>query len=127
MSQLYFFRHAQASYLSDNYDQLSDKGEQQSIELDKYLVQKKQSFDKIFVGPLQRQKHTFEIVAQQYAQHQMSFPDPVFLPELKEHSGPKGVRKVMPEMMERFPQVNQWQAAIKDLSLIHISEPTRPY
>ncbi len=63
MSKLYFFRHAQASFLADNYDQLSSHGEKQSFELGKYLVEKDFQFDKIFVGPLSRQKKTFEIVA----------------------------------------------------------------
>jgi len=63
MSKIYFFRHAQASYLADNYDKLSEKGEAQSAELGKYLVSKNMQFDKIFVGPLERQKHTCEIVS----------------------------------------------------------------
>ena len=79
MSQLYFFRHAQASYLADNYDQLSKKGEKQSLELGKYLVQKKLSFDQVFVGPLQRQQHTCKIVAEHYAQQQLKMTRPVCL------------------------------------------------
>ena len=62
MSKLYFFRHAQASFGAANYDALSEKGIAQSVELGNYLVAEKFSFDKVFVGPLQRQQHTFEIV-----------------------------------------------------------------
>ena len=38
MSKIYFFRHAQASLGSDNYDILSKKGELQALYLGKYLV-----------------------------------------------------------------------------------------
>ncbi len=62
MSKIYFFRHAQASFGADNYDELSAKGILQSLELGKYLVSKKQRFDRVYVGPLKRQQHTFEIV-----------------------------------------------------------------
>ena len=45
MSKFYFFRHAQASFGSANYDVLSPKGEEQSAILGKYLVSK--TFDLI--------------------------------------------------------------------------------
>ena len=53
MSKIYFFRHAQASLGSDNYDVLSKKGELQALELVKYLVANKYKFDKIYVGVFQ--------------------------------------------------------------------------
>ena len=52
MSKIYFFRHAQASFGADNYDELSAKGKLQSLELGKYLISKKQRFDRVYVGPL---------------------------------------------------------------------------
>jgi broad specificity phosphatase PhoE len=64
MSKIFFFRHAQASLGADNYDVLSKKGELQALELGKYLVKKKYLFDKIYVGSLQRQQHTYEIVSE---------------------------------------------------------------
>ena len=66
MSKIYIFRHAQASLGSDNYDVLSNKGELQAHELGKYLVSKKYKFDKIYVGSLRRQQHTFEIISKEY-------------------------------------------------------------
>ena len=64
MSKILFFRHAQASLGADNYDVLSKKGELQALELGKYLVKKKYLFDKIYVGSLHRQLHTYEIVSE---------------------------------------------------------------
>lgn len=100
MSKIYFFRHAQASYLADNYDKLSDKGELQSAELGKYLVNKKIQFDKIFVGPLERQKHTCQIVSDIFMQNNIPFPVPVIVEGLKEHSGTEAVKSAYPQLMK---------------------------
>lgn len=100
MSKLYFFRHAQASFMADNYDKLSEHGEKQSEELGKYLVRKEFHFDKIFVGPLERQKKTFEIVSNIYSKHNITIPEPVFVEELREHSGPRAMRYVFPKLKE---------------------------
>lgn len=108
MSKLYFFRHAQASYLSNNYDQLSPKGEQQSEELGKYLVGKNMTFDRIFVGPLARQKHTFEIVKDLFLKAGKQLPEAVVLDGLKEHSGPEAVRFGVQKLMESDPDVQKW-------------------
>ena len=114
MSKLYFFRHAQASYGSKNYDQLSPLGEQQSAELGTYLVQKNFHFDKIFVGPLERQKHTFQIVSEIFQKNNKTLPKPTFLEELKEHQGPEGFRKVLPELMKSNPQIKKWYDEITE-------------
>ena len=107
MSKLYFFRHAQASFMADNYDKLSDHGEKQSEELGKYLVQKEFHFDKIFVGPLSRQKKTFEIVADVFSKNKMTIPEPVFMEELREHSGPRAMRYIFPKLIETNPDIKR--------------------
>lgn len=113
MSKLYFFRHAQASYLAENYDELSEKGKRQSAALGKYLVDKNFHFDKIFVGPLKRQKHTFEIVADIFSNNKIEMPKPIFLNELKEHSGTEGVHEAMPKLIETVPPIKRWYAEMK--------------
>ena len=115
MSKLYFFRHAQASFMSDNYDKLSGHGEKQSEELGKYLVKKGFHFDKIFVGPLERQKKTFEIVAGVFSKNKMMVPEPVIIEELREHSGPRAMRYVFPKLRENNSEVEKLlQIAEKD-------------
>ena len=108
MSKLYFFRHAQASYGATNYDQLSQKGEQQSAILGEYLVNKKINFDKIYVGPLKRQQHTFEIVADIFSKNKRQLPEPIHLYELKEHSGPAASRAALPNLIKKNPQLKKW-------------------
>jgi broad specificity phosphatase PhoE len=112
MSKLYFFRHAQASFLADNYDQLSSHGEKQSLELGKYLVEKDFQFDKIFVGPLSRQKKTFEIVAEVFSKNKLIIPEPIFVDELKEHSGTEAMHFVFPRLKESVPYVKELLDAI---------------
>lgn len=103
MSKLYFFRHAQASFGADNYDALSPKGEQQSIQLGNYLADKKMLFNKIFVGPLQRQQHTFEIVKSIYDKKKLPMPEPIFVDGLKEHEGPEALDIMLPKLQKIPP------------------------
>ena len=114
MSKIYCIRHAQASYLADNYDQLSPKGIEQSKLLGQFLVNKGIQFDRVFVGPLVRQKHTYELVANAYEKKGMEMPKPTFLNELKEHEGTEGVTIYMPRLMPDNPTVNALMLAIQD-------------
>ena len=74
MSQIRFIRHAQASFGKANYDQLSEFGFEQSKELGKYLVKEKQHFDRIYVGPLRRQRETYETVKAEYQKAGLAIP-----------------------------------------------------
>jgi len=114
MSKLYFFRHAQASYGAANYDQLSPLGEQQSAELGKYLVKKDFHFDKVFVGPLERQKHTFQIVSDIFQKNNKAIPEPIHLEELREHNVPKAFRVALPEIKKSNPQIKKWYDEIDE-------------
>ena len=117
MSKIYFFRHAQASFGADNYDVLSTKGEEQSAILGQYLAKKAFRFDTIYVGPLQRQQHTYEIVKAAFKQHGLSIPDPIQLDGLKEHNATKAMKSMMPKLMESDPIVQKiWVEAGDDPS-----------
>ena len=108
MGKIFCFRHAQASYLTDNYDQLSMVGEEQSRKLGKYLVKNEIRFDKAFVGPLARQRHTFELVQASYLDKGHEFPAPVFMEELREHQGPQALRKALPNLRKSITQFQKW-------------------
>ena len=81
MSRLYLIRHGQASFLSDNYDQLSDIGKNQAAELGDDLSSKEIIFNTVYSGDLVRQRDTANIVAERYASKDVSFP------EIKTHIG----------------------------------------
>ncbi len=100
MSKIYFFRHAQASLGSDNYDVLSSKGELRAVELGKYLVAKKFKFDKIYVGELTRQLHTCKIVSEIYKKYNLTIPKPIILKGLNEHQATEAMKIEIPKMID---------------------------
>lgn len=104
MSRLLFIRHAQASFFSDNYDQLSEKGFVQARLLGEHLVSEKVHFDRVYVGPLLRQKQTLEEVRAAYKRAGLDFPEEnLILPELSEHSGSSVMRELMPFFQQHDP------------------------
>ena len=107
MSKIYFFRHAQASFGADNYDQLSPRGEQQSIELGNYLVAKKHQFDRVYVGPLQRQQDTYDIVKRIYKKNDLLIPEPIVEKGLLEHEGHYAMARLLPTLIETVPFVKE--------------------
>ncbi len=64
MGILYLVRHGQASFGSDNYDQLSDLGHQQSVRLGEYFAHKGIRFDGLIAGTLKRHRQTLEGILQ---------------------------------------------------------------
>lgn len=63
MSTLYLVRHGQASFGTDNYDQLSSVGREQVQLLGQFFVETGEKIDRIYSGALQRQRETADIVA----------------------------------------------------------------
>ncbi len=60
MPSIYLIRHGQASFGQDNYDQLSDIGEQQATHLGKSLAGRFAGFDGVCLGALERHRQTAE-------------------------------------------------------------------
>jgi broad specificity phosphatase PhoE len=85
MSKIYLIRHAQASFLVDNYDNLSEKGNIQSEALGQYFVANNIHFDKLFIGKLKRHQQTFDGFKKAYITKGIALPKPVQLVELNEH------------------------------------------
>src|SRR5690606_40114909 len=64
MALVYFVRHAQASFGSRNYDQLSELGRQQARWLGEWFAEHDVRFSRVLAGTLVRQQDTArEIVA----------------------------------------------------------------
>ncbi|MCH2083133.1 histidine phosphatase family protein [Kordia sp.] len=109
MSKIYFFRHAQASFMANNYDQLSEKGIQQSKILGQYLKTQNIQFDQVFSGPLERQQHTCQLVLEQLQLDK----EINTIPELKEHQGTEAIKLAYPQLMDKYPQLREWKAEIE--------------
>ncbi len=63
MGTLYLVRHGQASFGSDNYDQLSPLGIRQCHRLGEYLAAKGRRFEAVLTGTLQRQVQSYDALA----------------------------------------------------------------
>lgn len=99
MSKIFFFRHAQASFLAENYDKLSEKGIEQSKILGDYLVNGNYKFDRVYSGPLVRQKHTCSLVSESYKKAKVHFPEANILDGLKEHTASDALKLITPKLL----------------------------
>ena len=108
MSKLLLIRHAQASFLAKDYDNLSKKGLEQSTILGEYLVNTGESFDAIYVGTLKRQQQTYQQVRAVYQANGLAIPAPTILPELNEYHGMSTMVKVREQLMQHHPQFKEW-------------------
>ena len=58
MGTLYLVRHGQASFGADDYDQLSERGRDQSLRLGEYWRERGLKFDAVYAGTLKRHGQT---------------------------------------------------------------------
>jgi broad specificity phosphatase PhoE len=105
MSRLILVRHAQASFGSADYDQLSAVGEEQAKRLGAHWAGQGVVFDQIFIGPRLRHQRTAELVGAAFAQAGLPWPEAVSLPELDEYAGLEVFRAKAP------PQLPQGSSA----------------
>ncbi|MEM6725858.1 MAG: histidine phosphatase family protein [Bacteroidota bacterium] len=80
MGKIIWVRHGQASFLSENYDKLSDKGIEQAKALGRFWESTGMTFDKVYAGGLTRQQET--------AFHAYGKLEAHILPAFDEHEGP---------------------------------------
>lgn len=85
MSKIFLIRHGQASFLEDEYDNLSPKGIVQSEALGTYFLNNEIQFDKIYIGNLRRHQQTFDGFSTAFSSNGIKLPEPVYLNELNEH------------------------------------------
>jgi len=60
MPTLYLVRHGQASFGADDYDQLSDLGQRQCVQLGRYFADRGLVFDAALCGTLKRHQQTLD-------------------------------------------------------------------
>src|SRR3990172_4123936 len=111
MSMLALVRHGQASFFSDNYDQLSPLGEQQARLLGEYWVRRGAKFDEVYTGPRVRQIETAALAGEAFAKAGLPWPEPRFLEEFDEHQVDRLIKLAMPRVVEQFAHVGPLQAA----------------
>jgi len=77
MSDIYLIRHGQASFGSENYDKLSEKGIFQAKILGRHLANMEIKFDAIYSGEMERQKKTADGIVTEYRRKNLFVPEPV--------------------------------------------------
>jgi broad specificity phosphatase PhoE len=105
MGTLTLVRHGQASFFSENYDQLSPLGEQQARLLGEYWVRQGVHFDEVITGPRVRQIETAALVGEAFAKSGLPWPEPRFMPEFDEHQVDRLIKLAMPRIKASYPDI----------------------
>lgn len=116
MGRLLLIRHAQASFLEQNYDKLSAIGETQALCLGEYWVRQKMVFDRVCSGPRVRQKDTARIVAAVYRDAGLPFPEPVVIQEFDEYPADAVLDQGLPGLVESNSEVRNLHRAFQNSS-----------
>ena len=104
MSVIYFIRHGQASFGSENYDQLSDLGRRQCAVLGRFLADQGMVFDAAYCGNQQRQRDTAQIVLD-CLNGGASSTDLTIDPDFNEYSSFHVLQALLPQMIEEDPSL----------------------
>jgi broad specificity phosphatase PhoE len=113
MGTLFLVRHAQASFLEENYDKLSTLGEAQARLLGEYWVLRNIVFDRACVGPCVRQKDTLKLVSEAYPKAGLKFPEPLVLSEFDEYQGEAVLKRSLPGLLENDQKIRELYAAFQ--------------
>jgi broad specificity phosphatase PhoE len=115
MSSIWVVRHGQASFLAENYDRLSPRGEVQAKLLGEHWARESTNVDQVYYGPAERQIRTGEIVGAQLKAAGLAWPEPISDSDLDEFPAEAVVKRFLPGLMAQHPHlataVKEFQAA----------------
>jgi broad specificity phosphatase PhoE len=114
MGRLFLVRHAQASFLSQNYDKLSALGERQALLLGEYWAQRKLVFDQVCTGPALRHRQTAEIVGEAYRKGGRDFPSPSVIREFDEFQGDAVLSQSLPELLANNDRIRELHSVLQN-------------
>jgi broad specificity phosphatase PhoE len=113
MGILFLVRHAQGSFLEQNYDKLSKLGEAQARLLGEYWAQRNVVFDRVCVGPRVRQKDTARLVSEAFERNGLTFPRPLVLSEFDEYEGEAVLERSLPGLIKNDKRISDLHAAFE--------------
>src|ERR1035437_2538453 len=116
MALLFLVRHAQASFLAEEYDHLSALGESQATLLGEYWASRKMVFHRVGAGPRRRHAGTARFVRDAYATANLNFPNPEMLPEFDEYDAENVFDRSLPALLETDQNIRAFHAAFKSAS-----------
>jgi broad specificity phosphatase PhoE len=114
MGRLFLVRHAQASFLSQDYDQLSELGEVQSRLLGEYWARHQVLFDRVCTGPAVRHRKTARIVAEAYKRSDLDFPEPPIAKEFEELPGEAILSQSLPQLLAHNARIHELHDAMEN-------------
>lgn len=113
MSRLILVRHAQASFLEPNYDQLCASGQVQARLLGEYWACRGVLFGRAWSGPRVRQVQTAARVAESYRTLGREFPEVAVMNEFDEYPAERILKLGLPQVLEKSPQVRHLHRAFE--------------
>jgi broad specificity phosphatase PhoE len=105
MARVTLVRHAQASFLQPNYDQLCSNGETQARLLGEYWAQRGVRFSHVWTGPCARQVQTARMVEEAYRSSGRDFPKLEIVDEFNEYPGEAVLRQGLPRLLENSQEI----------------------
>jgi len=105
MSEIFFLRHGQASFGTDDYDRLSPLGVRQAKILARYLAQTGKSFDAVYYGKMERQQKTAEELLIHYRENQLAIARPQVDDTFNEYDSIAVWKALIPEMTAEQPSL----------------------
>lgn len=112
MSEIYLFRHGQASFGEDNYDKLSPNGVKQAQILARHLAQTGKSFDAIYFGEMERQQKTAQEFIDYCSKNQLVTPQPTIFDAFNEYDSLAVWQALVPELSQADPSIAENAAKI---------------
>ena len=103
MSEIYLFRHGQASFGEDNYDRLSPTGVKQSEILARHLAKTDKLFDAIYFGEMERQQKTAQELVDYYRKSKLLVPRPNVSDKFNEYDSFSVWQALLPEILHEDP------------------------
>jgi broad specificity phosphatase PhoE len=114
MARVTLVRHAQASFLEPNYDQLCATGEVQARLLGEYWARRGLGFRRAWSGPCARQVQTARIVEEAYRAMGRDFPELEIMNEFDEYPGDVVLRQGLPQLLESSKDVRRAHKRFQD-------------
>jgi broad specificity phosphatase PhoE len=111
MGTLFLVRHAQASFLEQNYDKLSQLGEAQARLLGEYWARRNIVFDRVCAGPCVRQKDTVRLVGEAFESKGLTFPQSTVIAEFDEYQGEAVLESSLPRLLQNDQRIRDLHAA----------------
>jgi broad specificity phosphatase PhoE len=98
MGTLYLVRHGQASFGADDYDQLSELGQRQSLRLGQYLHDRHPPLDAVIMGSLRRHAQTWDGIWRGLGQPAL---EPLVWPGLNEYDSAAVIAAIHPQPLDK--------------------------